>query len=128
MSAHFRTPLKTAVGLGSAKEGVSHFIKQRVSALALAVLVPWFLFSLIVGYRSGYERATDWLAQPVTSIGMLLFVTAAFYHMRLGLQVVIEDYIGGHGTRAALLVLNTFLTVVLWVASVFSILKVAFAG
>ncbi len=128
MADPLRTPMKTAAGLGSAKSGTDHFIAQRVSAVALAALVPWFIFSIVTAYRAGYADAAAWLAAPVNAIAMLLLVSAAFYHMRLGLQVVIEDYIGKHGTRAALLILNTFAAGVLWVASVFSILKVAFGG
>lgn len=120
-----RTPRKTAKGLGAAKEGVGHWIAQRVTALALVVLVPWFFVAFIAAYRSGYQNAEAWLAQPMTAILMLLLLSAAFYHMRLGLQVVIEDYIENPGSRIALLILNTFAAAALWVAAVFSVLKVA---
>lgn len=128
MSAPLRTPLKTATGLGSAKDGTSHFVKQRVTAIALVFIVPWFLWSLVAHYRGGYQTGLDWLSQTHNAIAMLLLVSAAFYHMRLGLQVVIEDYISRHGTRALLLLLNTFVAAALWAAAVFSILKVAFAA
>lgn len=128
MSRSLRTPMKSAAGLGAAKHGADHFIKQRVSAIALVVLAVWFVFALVATYRQGYEAARAWLAQPVTAIAMALFVTAAFYHMRLGLQVVIEDYIAKPGTRAALLILNFFVAATLWAASIFSILKIAISG
>ncbi len=127
MSTHtpLRTPRKAAKGLGAAKEGVHHWVVQRVTALALAILVPWFFIAFIAAYKSGYENAQAWLATPITAILMLLLVSAAFYHMRLGMQVVIEDYVAKHGSRLALLLLNTFVTAALWVTAVFSILKVA---
>jgi succinate dehydrogenase / fumarate reductase membrane anchor subunit len=128
MTEQLRTPLKAASGLGSAKAGTAHFIRQRVTAIALALLAPWFVYSIVAAMRAGYGAAADWLAAPHNAILMLLLVSAAIFHMRLGMQVVIEDYIAKHGTRAALLILNTFVAGVLWVASVFSILKVAFGG
>ncbi len=120
-----RTPRKAAKGLGAAKEGVGHWIAQRVTALALVILVPWFFAAFLGAYRAGYDSARAWLAQPLTAVAMLLLVSAAFYHMRLGLQVVIEDYIAKSGTRVALLVLNTFVATALWVAAGFAVLKVA---
>lgn len=120
----FRTPLANARGLGSAKEGVGHFIKQRVSAIALVVLVPWFIFSAIFACRAGYAGAIVWMEQPVNAIGLVLLAAAAFFHMRLGMQVVIEDYIGKAGTKQALLILNTFVSVVLFVAVAMSVMKI----
>ena len=120
-----RTPYKSAVGLGSAKSGADHFIKQRVSAVALAILVPWFFVAMLTAYQSGFDQARAFVGSPVTAIPLILLITAAFYHMRLGVQTVIEDYIQRHGTRTALLIANTFLTVVLWMVALFSVLTVA---
>lgn len=128
MAENFQTPMKRARGLGAARHGTGHFIQQRVSAVALAALLPWFAISAATSLHGGYAAAAGWLAAPANAILMLLFVSAAFYHMRLGLQVVIEDYIEVHSTRAALLIANTFVAAGLWVACVFSILKVAFGG
>src|SRR3990167_1354245 len=104
----FVTPTKITRGLGSAKSGTGHHIRQRVSALALIVLVPWFLFSVMKAALGGYADAVSWVASPLNATLLVLTAGAAFYHMRLGMQVVIEDYIGKSGTRAALLILNTF--------------------
>ncbi|MEL6257932.1 MAG: succinate dehydrogenase, hydrophobic membrane anchor protein, partial [Pseudomonadota bacterium] len=95
---NLRTPMGQVRGLGSAKEGVTHHIRQRVSALALIVLVPWFLYSMITATNAGYEGAVVWLSQPLNAFLMVFTLGAAFYHMRLGMQVVIEDYIGKSGT------------------------------
>lgn len=120
----FRTPLGRARGLGSAKEGVGHHIAQRVTALALAVLLPWFVVSAAFWLRAGHDGAVAWIGQPWNAIGLILLAVAAFQHMRLGLQVVIEDYIGRAGTRQALLVLNTFVTFGLVTAVVLAVLKI----
>lgn len=125
MSGSIKTPTKAAAGLGSAKAGVEHFITQRVSALALAVLVPWFLIALVTGYSGGFEGASAFVSAPVNTVLLILGLSAAFYHMRLGMQVVVEDYIGNHGTRAALLILNTFVTAALWVTSVVAVLRIS---
>ena len=124
MSTDFKTPTAAARGLGSAKSGTEHHIRQRVSAIALALLVPWFLYAVIAASRSGVEGATAFLAQPWNAILMILTLGAAFYHMRLGMQVVVEDYIGKAGMKQGLLILNTFVCLGLFAATALSVLKV----
>ena len=77
----------------SKPHGTGHFIAQRVSAIALLFLAPWFLISLIGAVRGGYDGALEFVADPVNAVLILLSVGAALYHMRLGMPVVIEDYI-----------------------------------
>ena len=125
MTTSLRTPRKAAAGLGAAKTGTGHFIQQRVTAIALAVLGPWFAFAVATSLDGGHSGAREFIAQPVTTVLLLLFITAAFHHMRIGMQVVIEDYVAGHGARIALLVLNTFAVAALWVTAVVSILMIA---
>jgi succinate dehydrogenase / fumarate reductase membrane anchor subunit len=122
-----RTPLGKVRGLGSAKHGAGHFIAQRVSAVALLFLVPWFLYSLIGAVRRGYDGALEWIADPVNAVLILLAIGAALYHMRLGMQVVIEDYIAKNGAKTVLLILNTFICVVLFAAAAYSVLRIAVA-
>ena len=124
MTTNFKTPTAAARGLGSAKSGTGHHIKQRVSAIALVVLIPWFLYAVIAASRGGYEGATAWLAQPWNAILMILTLGAAFFHMRLGVQVIIEDYIHKAGMKQGLLILNTFVCVGLFAATALSVLKV----
>ncbi|WP_084396271.1 succinate dehydrogenase, hydrophobic membrane anchor protein [Henriciella aquimarina] len=124
MSTDFETPTAAARGLGSAKSGTGHHIHQRVSAIALIFLVPWFLYAVIAASRSGFEGATAWLAQPWNAILMILTLGAAFYHMRLGMQVVIEDYIAKAGMKQGLLILNTFVCFGLLAATTLSVLKI----
>jgi len=120
------TSAKSVRGLGSAGEGTQHHIRQRVTAIALVFLVPWFLYSIIHACKAGYEGALTWVAQPVNAILLILTLSAALYHMRLGMQVVIEDYIAKSGTRQALLILNTFAVLALAVATILSVLKIWF--
>ena len=120
-----RTPLGKVRGLGSAKHGVGHFITQRVSAVGLIFLVPWFLISLIGAVRGGYDGALAWVADPINAVLTFLAVGTALYHMRLGMQVVVEDYITKHSTKNLLLILNTFICVVLFAAAAYAVLKIA---
>lgn len=95
MSANLRDPIATARGLGSAKDGVSHWWLQRLTAIALALLTPWFIWFVVrqVGADQGQVRAA--IASPATASLLLSYVIALMWHARLGLQVVIEDYIHG---------------------------------
>jgi succinate dehydrogenase / fumarate reductase membrane anchor subunit len=117
------TSTKSVRGLGAAGRGTEHHIRQRVSAIALLFLVPWFLYSVAFAFNAGYSGAVTWLSQPLNAILFILLTSAALYHMRLGLQVVIEDYIEKAGSRQALLILNTFVAAVLFAATVLSVLK-----
>ena len=115
-------------GLGSAKEGTTHFIRQRVSALGLLVLVPWFLISGVMAIQGGHAALVEWISSPINAALLILTLGAAFYHMRLGMQVVIEDYIAKSGTKHLLLILNTFVTLTLFVVTVMSVLKMWIGG
>lgn len=120
-----RTPLGQVRGLGSAKHGVDHFVSQRVSAIALVLLVPWFLITLINAVRGGYDGALAYLSEPLNAVLVLLAVGGALYHMRLGMQVVIEDYIAKNGAKIALLIFNTFICITLFAAAAYAVLKIA---
>lgn len=123
-----RTPMGKVRGLGSAKEGVTHFIRQRVTAIALIVFVPFVMYALITATQGGYESARDFVANPVYGVLLILATGSAFYHMRLGMQVVIEDYIGKHSTRVILLMLNTFVSIALFATAAYSIIRVGLSA
>lgn len=114
-------------GLGAAKEGTHHWWRQRLTAGLNIALMAWLLLSL--ARLSGWDHAGVrlWLASPWVAIPMALLVANVFYHFRLGLQVVIEDYQHDE-TRVVLLVLLNFYTVVLGAVAIFSALKIAFTG
>lgn len=96
----FRSPLGTARGLGSAKSGTEHWMIQRLTSIAMLPLTLWFAWSLVCMAGADYTAFTAWLAEPVTAVLMSAFCIMAFHHAQLGLQVVIEDYVGG-GMRVA---------------------------
>jgi succinate dehydrogenase / fumarate reductase membrane anchor subunit len=123
-----RTPLKNARQLGSAKEGADHFWKQRVTGVAnlvLAVFLVWLLVSL-----AGADHATvaATLARPEIALPLILLIVSGAIHMRLGMQVIIEDYVHGEGAKIALLMLNTFFAVTVGVTSILGVLKLFFGA
>ena len=126
--SNFRTPLSKVKGLGSAKEGTSHFWVQRLTAIALIPLVLWLCFSIAALPGMDYVAIREWLSQPFNAIVMVLFMTAGFYHARLGLQVIIEDYIGSHGSRITAIIAVNFVAAALGATGVFSVLRIALAS
>lgn len=121
-----RSPLGRVLGLGSARGGSSHWMSQRVSAVAMAVLGLWFVASLATLGGASLDHVTAWLAAPVNSALALLLVLVAAWHASLGLQVVVEDYVSDKGTRMAVLVIVKFALVVAAVIGALSVLRIAF--
>ena len=122
----FRTAVKDARGLGSAKDGVHHWWVQRVSAVALVPLVLWFVFSVAINAGGDYEAMRAWLGQPFTAGVAILLVATVFYHAQLGLQVVLEDYVGHRGVQLAAVIAVKFLAAILALTGVLSVLRIAF--
>ncbi len=123
-----RTPLGKVRGLGAAKNGTAHWWMQRLTAIALVPLGIWLLASLVALVGADHATVVAWLNRPVPAILMILLVTAGFYHLKLGLQVVIEDYIGAESSKLVLLVLVNFACIALGFACVFAVLKIAFGS
>ncbi|ABI77817.1 succinate dehydrogenase, hydrophobic membrane anchor protein [Hyphomonas neptunium ATCC 15444] len=118
------TPTKAARGLGSAKSGTQHHIRLRVTAIALAFLVPWCLYAVIKASGAGYEGALAWVGQPINATLLILTAAAVSYHMRLGMQVIIEDYIAKTATRTTLLILNTFAAYAMFIAVAMAVVQI----
>ena len=123
-----RSPLGRVRGLGSAKEGTSHFWAQRVTAIALIPLTFLFVVIIFAFIGADHARAVALMGNPLVAVVMLLFIGAGFYHMQLGVQVVIEDYIHHEALKTLSLLCVSLSTVTLGVASVFAILKLALGG
>ena len=118
--------LGRARGLGSAKHGVGGFIAERVTAMALVPLVLWGIWSAILVARGGYEDAIGWITSPVNAVLLSLTLVVGFWHMQVGMRVVLEDYLAKTFGRVAALVLNLFVCAVGCALAVFSVLKLAF--
>lgn len=120
-----RTPLAAARGLGSAKEGVEHWWKQRLTALALTPLLLWFGFSVALMGTADYYTVVDWLAHPVNAVLMILVLAVGFWHGVLGLQVVIEDYVATEWKKLTLIIVIQFAAVLLALGGIFAVLRIA---
>ncbi|MGL4813481.1 MAG: succinate dehydrogenase, hydrophobic membrane anchor protein [Beijerinckiaceae bacterium] len=120
-----RTPLAKVRGLGSAKSGTEHFWLQRVTAFANVILTFAFIAILIALAGRGYGDARALLSRPLVSALLALFVISGVIHMRLGMQVVIEDYVHGEGAKVLAVILNTFFAVAVGAVSLIAILKLA---
>jgi succinate dehydrogenase / fumarate reductase membrane anchor subunit len=123
---NMRTPISRVRGLGSAKEGVQHWWMQRLTAIALIPLTVWFVVSMIYLGSADHATVAAWMANPLTAVLALLLIVATFYHLALGLQVVVEDYVHGEAAKMFCLIAIKLGSFALGVAAAFAVLKVAF--
>lgn len=122
------TGLGRVRGLGSAKSGAHHWWLQRLTAAGNLLLVTWFVVSLVRLPNLGYEVVTGWMSSPLVAVPLMLLAANVFWHIRLGLQVAIEDYVQNEASKLGLIVLLNFYAVGCAAVAVFSIARIAFGG
>jgi succinate dehydrogenase / fumarate reductase, membrane anchor subunit len=125
-SGKMSTPLARVRGLGAAKSGTEHFWRQRLTAVANVPLTIAFVLILVSLLGRNHAAAAQILGSPLVAIIMLLCIVSITIHMRIGMQVVIEDYVHDEPARLILLMANTFFAFAVALASAYGILKLSF--
>jgi len=123
---HIRTPLARVLGRGAAKSGTGQFWHQRLTAIANIPLTLFVVVILITLLGRNQAAAAQILGSPAVAIIMLLFIVSITIHMKIGMQVIIEDYVHGESAKLSLLIANTFFTIAVGLACVYGILKLSF--
>lgn len=123
-----RNPLERAINHGSAGNGVHHWWAQRFTAILLVPLMIWLVWTLALLAGADYATARDWIASPWNAAMAILLAGSTFYHARLGVQVVIEDYVHHRALEVSLQILVAIAALAGAVVSFIAILKVAFTG
>ena len=124
----YKTDYNRVAGLGSAKNGTHHFVVQRLTAIALIPLAVLFVFTFAGTLGRGHEAVIATYSRPWPALIALMFFVALFDHLRLGLQVVIEDYVSGERARMRWLIANALLWRGVMIAGLFAVAKIAFTA
>ena len=122
-----RNPISRARGLGSAKDGTGHWWNQRLTAIALALLTPWFVVFAVGLLGAGQYEVRGAIARPLTATLLAAFVLSLFWHARLGLQVVVEDYVHG-AAEVVLQVIIKFIYALAAIAALLAIGRIVFTA
>jgi succinate dehydrogenase / fumarate reductase membrane anchor subunit len=122
----YRTPLSRVRNLGSAHSGTMHFWRQRLTSVALIPLTVAFVFIVIALLGRNHAATLQILGSPLIAITLLLFIGTTVYHMWLGMQVIIEDYVHDELPKILLLMGNTFFCITVALACVYAILQISF--
>ena len=132
MTWNFNDPLKTPSarvrGMGSAKDGTNHWWMQRLTALILVPLILWFVASLMHLAVNGGQSIGYWFSNPVHALLAGIMLCAMFYHAKLGMQVILEDYVHCHILKTAFIILNSFIFYAAGVASILAVAKIHFSS
>jgi succinate dehydrogenase / fumarate reductase membrane anchor subunit len=123
-----RTPLGKVRGLGSAKSGTEHFWQQRLTAIANIPLVIFLVLFCVFMVGADREEMAGAIANPLVALMLVFTIISITWHMRLGMQVIIEDYVHGEGSKLACLLGNTFFSLAVALTGLFAVLKISFGG
>jgi succinate dehydrogenase / fumarate reductase membrane anchor subunit len=115
-------------GLGSAKSGAHHWWLERLTSVSTLILFIWLLVALLRLPRLDYDMVTQWLASPLAAVPMLLLIVSTFWHAKLGMQVIVEDYVHEEGMKLFTITITNFIAIALGALAFFSVLKIAFTG
>lgn len=123
-----QTPLARAKGLGSAHHGAGHYLMHGITTIANIPLVLWVIYSIFTLRNDSYEAVVAWMAHPVSIVLGILFIITTFKHFTLELQVVYEDYISCKATRMVTVLGTKLVFLLVGIAGIVSILKMAFTA
>ena len=122
------SPIGRVRGLGSARSGAHHWWMERLTSVSTLLLFVWLLASLLRLPDLGHGTVTDWLSSPIAAVPMLLLIVSTFWHLKMGLQVIIEDYVHEEGLKLFSITLLNFFAIGGAALAFFSVLKIAFGG
>ncbi len=122
------TPLGRVRGLGSARSGAQHWWHERLTSISTFLLFVWLIVSLLRLPDLGHGSVTEWLASPLAAVPMILLVISTFWHLKLGLQVIIEDYVHEDGNKLFWITVLNFFSIGGAALALFAVFKIAFAG
>lgn len=124
--AALEAPAARGRDLGSAREGAEHWWHERLSSVAVLLLFIWLIVSLLRLPALDHRGVTEWLKDPLAAVPMLLLIAATFWHLKMGLQVIVEDYVHDEGSKFLSILLLNFAAVGAAAFAIFAVLKIAF--